>query len=292
MLEDLSPLMYPEALSYIRCPNCLNVPLTLAAGAHMALDGAIIYGRLHCQHCQASYGIDRGIADLLGTSMWLDSPAQITNGLPITAWGYERLWRWYALTLLSGEIFAYDRELALMTALMAPERGGLYVDLGCSNGLYARTLTRKLPPDQSHVIGIDHSLPMLRQARTFAQRTHQRISFVRAKAQALPFATGTVAGVPIGGSLNEIGDVSGCLYEVRRVLTSTGRCVLMSLAQARSYPGRALQTFLGLGGLMFWSNDTLNHLLQSHGLRLVAQWRYGVVVFSLLLPSHTSPVRQ
>ncbi len=286
--------MYPEALTHLRCPNCLDIPLTSAAGARLALDGAIIQGQLYCERCRASYGINHGIADLLGSRALPDSPAQATNYLPITAWGYERLWRWYALTLLSGEAFAYDRELALVTALTAPARGGLFVDLGCSNGLYARALTRKLPPDRSHVIGIDHSLPMLRQARTFAQHTRQRISFVRAKAQALPFAAGTVAGVPIGGSLNEIGDVGGCLNEVRRVLAPSGRCVLMSLAQARSHAGRALQTFLGLGGLMFWTDDTLNDLLQSHGLRLAAQWRYGIVVFSLLLQDnkHAIPVYQ
>jgi len=282
--------MYPEALTHLRCPDCLDIPLILAAGARLARNGEITHGELHCERCPASYSIDRGIADLLGSRARPDSPAQVTNYLPITAWGYERLWRWYALTLLSGEAFAYDRELALVTALMAPERGGLYVDLGCSNGLYARALTRKLPPDRSHVIGIDHSLPMLCQARTFAQHTRQRISFVRAKAQALPFADGTVAGVPIGGSLNEIGDVTGCLHEVRRVLAPTGRCVLMSLAQARSHAGRALQTFLGLGGLMFWTDNDLNDLLQSHGLRLAAQWRYSIVVFRLLLKDNENAI--
>lgn len=283
--------MYPEALSYLCCPNCHAAPLALQPGVRLALNGAILHGQLRCATCSATYAIEQGIVDLMGPQVLPDSPAQLVNYLPITAWGYERLWRWYALTLFTGERFTYDRELPLVAALLAPERGGLYVDLACSNGLYARMLAPRLPEQQRHIIGIDHSLPMLRQARSFARRNQQRISFVRARAQALPFATGSVAGVPIGGSLNEIGDVAGCLREVRRVLAPTGRCVLMSLAQAESRPGRALQTFLGLGGLVFWTTAELNNVLQAHGLRLVAQWRYGIVVFSLLLPHAPSPAR-
>jgi ubiquinone/menaquinone biosynthesis C-methylase UbiE len=132
------------------------------------------------------------------------------------------------------------------------------------------------------VIGVDHAMPMLAQARAYALAEGLPISFVRAKAQALPLAPGAAAALAMGGSLNEIGDVDGALGELRRVLAPAGRCALMCLARAETGPGQALQGLLGLGGISFPPLDELNHMLARAGLRLRAQWRYRVVVFSLL----------
>jgi hypothetical protein len=57
--------------------------------------------------------------------------------------------------------------------------------------------------------------------------------------------------------------------------------------QADHMAGRALQGALSSGGLRFWPLERLNSYLDASGLRLVAQWRYRVVVFSLLLPRLT-----
>ncbi len=275
--------MYPEALAYLRCPEHPDQPLILAPGAQAAADGAILSGQLRCQSSGTMYPIDLAIADLLGSGYAPDSIAQLTNYLPPTAWAYERLWRKRALSLFTGEAFGYDRELPLLVELAAPEHGGLYVDVACSNGLYARALAAKLSADQGHVIGIDHSLPMLRQAHTFAHKEQLRISFVRAKAQALPFANQTVAGVVMGGSLNEIGDADRCLSELQRVLVPGGRCVLMNLVQAEHTPGRVVQRLLRPGGITFWSLAELNRRLQATGLRLAHQEQHQIVVFSLLV---------
>lgn len=275
--------MYPEALTYLRCPKHLDQPFILAPGAQMATDGAILSGQLHCPSGDTRYRIDLAIADLLGSGYAPDSIAQVTNYLPPTAWAYERLWRKRALSVFTGEAFGYDRELTLLLELATPERGGLYVDVACSNGLYARALAANLSADQGHVIGIDHSLPMLRQAHTFAYKERLRISFVRAKAQALPFASQTVAGVVMGGSLNEIGDADRCLSEIHRVLAPGGRCVLMNLVQSERMPVRIVQRLLGPGGIAFWSLAELNRRLHATGLRLAYQQQFQIVVFSLLI---------
>lgn len=318
--------MYPQALAQITCPNHPATPLFLEAGPTTAADDAVLDGTLRCPTCRARYHIRNGIADLLGPRHLPDSPAQLTNILPLTAWAYERIWRPRALSLLAGEPLGYERELPLIGGLLAPERGGLYVDVACSNGLYARAIARALqgaaradssepvsPLDQrpttenqpqpaigpsafapdlsanarpggstSHVIGIDHSLPMLRQARAYAQAEGLRISFVRAKAQRLPLADRSVAGLAMGGSLNEIGDADGALRELARTLAHDGRCVMMGLISARTPPGRTLQALLGTGGITFWPLEELNRRLAAAGLRLRAQWRHRVVIFSLL----------
>jgi ubiquinone/menaquinone biosynthesis C-methylase UbiE len=93
----------------------------------------------------------------------------------------------------------------------------------------------------------------------------------------------------MGGSLNEIGDAAGSLREMRRVLSPGGRCVLMTLLRAEQPAGQALQGVLAAGGIHFWPLSELNEHLQAAGLRRVAQWRYGVVAFSLLLPAPAPP---
>lgn len=275
--------MYPEALLYLLCPACRSA-LGLQPGAVIAADGAVERGQLRCTACSATYTIRHGVVDLLG-QLIPDSPAQLANILPPTAWAYERTWRPHALTLLSGEPFGYDRELPLITRLVAPARAGLVVDVACSNGLYARTLARARADIAGHVVGIDHSLAMLHQARAFAQAAGLRITYVRAKAQALPFATGAATAVAMGGSLNEIGDADQALREMRRILVADGRCVMMNLVQATSGPGRALQQLLASGGLDFSPLSEVNRRFAAAGLRRVAQWQYRVVVFTLALPT-------
>ncbi|MCU0491626.1 MAG: methyltransferase domain-containing protein [Chloroflexaceae bacterium] len=258
--------------------------LHLAPGATTNADGIVEHGTLTCATCTTRYPIRNGIADLLGPLALPTTPAQLTNYLPPTAWLYERTWRPQALSLLSGEPFGYSRELPLIARLMEPERPGIYLDVACSNGLYARALAQARGGAPGHVVGIDHALPMVQEGRRFAQQAGLRISFVRASAQALPFAAGSVAGVAMGGSLNEIGDVNKALAEMRRVLAPDGRAVLMNLVQARTKGGRGLQRVLGFGGVAFWPMGMLNQHFADNDLRLAAQWRYGVVVFSLLLP--------
>jgi len=272
--------VYRDILPYLRCPTCR---LPLAIQHIRAADDEIIGGDLGCAGCGAAFPVRGGIPDFLGPPR-PPTPAQVVNELPPTAWVYERGWRPFALTLLSGESFPYRRELPLITGLVDPRRGGLYLDVACSNGLYARALARTLGGAPGHVAGFDHSLPMLKQARRYAREAGLRISFLRAKAQALPIVAHAAAGVVLGGSLNEIGDLDACLAEVRRTLAIDGRYVAMTLARAATPGGRAFQKLMGSGGIAFWAPEELSGAFSRHGLWTVARWQYGLVMFHLALP--------
>ena len=274
--------MYPEALAYVTCPHDPEATLRLASRARWSADGEIISGRLRCPMCGTRYWINGGVADLLGPLAMPATLVQLLNDLPPTAWGYERAWRPHALTLLAGEPFAYERELPLIVGLAAPERGGLCVDVACSNGLYARALARAQGGVSGHVIGVDHALPMLKQARAYARAEGLRISFVRAKAQALPIAASAAAVLTMGGALNELGALDLALRELRRTLAPSGRCAMMSLNRAATVPGRLLQGSLRMTGVVFPTLEELNRRTTLAGLRLRAQWRYQVVVVSVL----------
>jgi SAM-dependent methyltransferase len=272
--------VYTDLLPYLRCPACVQ-PLALHE-ATTDIAGETIAGRLCCAGCGAAFPIADGIADMLGPPR-PPTIAQAINELPLAAWGYERLWRPFALTLLSGEPFGYGRELPLIARMLAPERGGLFLDVACSNGLYARLIARA-GRGAAVVAGVDHARPMLAQARRYARQAGLRISFVRAEAQALPFVSGAAAGVAIGGSLNEIGDLDACLAEARRALRGDGRFAAMSLVRAEHAAGRAIQALLKPGGLAFWSDTELLERFRHHGLRPLEHRRYGVVLFAVCTP--------
>lgn len=268
--------MYNDLLPYLCCPACRK-DLAICEAVYDTA-GEIVAGQLVCSACSSSYRVHEGIADFLGSPR-PPTLTQLINELPPTAWVYERLWRPFALTLLSGEPFPYWRELPLITGLATPERGGLIIDLACSNGLYARSLAHRQRGVPGHVAGVDHALPMLQEARRRALREGLQISYIRAKAQALPFCSNSAATVAIGGSLNEIGDAGECLAEVHRILRAGGACVSMTLTRADMPVGRAMQQLMGIAGVRFWSAEQLVELFAQQGLRISGQWQYGIVVF-------------
>jgi ubiquinone/menaquinone biosynthesis C-methylase UbiE/uncharacterized protein YbaR (Trm112 family) len=273
--------VYSDILPFLRCPSCsLSLQLQQPTTDHA---GEITAGDLLCAGCAARYPVRDGVADFLGPPR-PPTIAQVTNELVPTAWVYERAWRPFALSLLSGGPFPYRRELPLVMRLVGPERGGLYLDIACSNGLYARALARAMRGAAGHIAGIDHSLPMLAQARRYARDAGLRISYLRAKAQALPIASGSAAGAAIGGSLNEIVDLEQCLAEVRRTAAPGARFLAMTLARAATPSGRLFQQIMGVGGIEFWSADALAAHLARHKLRTVGQWQWGLVMFHLAVP--------
>ncbi|WP_028460110.1 class I SAM-dependent methyltransferase [Chloroflexus sp. Y-396-1] len=269
-------------LPLLTCPYHPTATLVVAQIDRM-IDGTIITGRLRCSSCAAEYPIADGILDVVGEHH-PTSAAQMVNDLPPAAWAYERTWRPLSLSLLTGEPFPLTRELRLITGLAGAERGGLMIDVGCSNGLYARALerARRQSNASGFVVGVDLSMAMLGEAQRRVRRDGLSITLMRASAQALPFADSTVDVLVMGGTLNEIGDIPAALAEWRRLLRPGGRGVMMSLVQATTLPGRMLQQLLATGGLQFPTLAELNRYFAAAGLRLRAQWQYGVVVFSVL----------
>ncbi|MBC8077118.1 MAG: methyltransferase type 11, partial [Chloroflexales bacterium] len=126
--------MFPDLLPHLCCPRC-HGQLALES-TQTSADGEIVAGALLCAQHGARFAISGGVLDTLGLRL-PESPAQLVNELPPAAWAYERVWRPYALSLLAGEPFGYARELPLLAQLLAPVRPGLYLDVACSNGLYA-----------------------------------------------------------------------------------------------------------------------------------------------------------
>ncbi len=226
-----------------------------------------------------TYPIRGGYLDLLGRGIGADNIANLTNFLPGAGPLYEPLWRAHSLTLLTGESFPSDRELEIIAELVRLDRGGLYLDLGCSAGMYTRRLAAKLG-NRGDVLGIDISPSMLKEAARRAHKIGVTPSLARADAGNLPFADASFDGTVCGGSLNEFGDPARTLRERRRVLVPGGRVAIMGILKARGTGGRRLQRLLSVGGVRFFEPEEVTSLLDHAGLEPEPLRIYGVAFFA------------
>lgn len=226
-----------------------------------------------------TYPVRNGYLDLLGARTGADNIANLTNFLPGAGPGYEPLWRVRSLNLLTGEDFPNERELAAISDLVRLDRGGLYLDLGCSAGLYTRSLAANLS-GLGNVVGIDISPSMLKEAVRRARKLGVSPSFARADAENLPFTDGSFAGAVCGGSLNEFGDPARALRETRRVLAPGGRVAIMGILKTETPRGRRLQRFLSTGGVRFFELEELQSLLDHAGFELNSLQTYGIIFFA------------
>ena len=241
-------------------------------------DGMILDGKARSPATGGIYEIKDGYLDLLKTSTGADSLANLTNFLPGAGRGYEPLWRVRSLSLLTGEPFPNERELEIITRLVRPVREGRYLDLGCSAGLYTRSLSRNL--DSGLAVGIDISPSMLREANRRACEIGADPSFVRANAKNLPFFDATFTGAVCGGTLNEFGDPARVLRETYRVLEPGGRLAIMGILLATTPRGRRLQRLLSTGGIQFFHPDELQSILGHAGFEPDPLKTYGPVFFA------------
>lgn len=242
-------------------------------------DGLILSGTTRLPATGETYPVKSGYLDLLGGRLGGDNVANLTNFLPGAGRGYEPLWRVRSLDLLTGEKFPNEREMEIIAEKVDLGRGGLYLDLGCSAGLYTRNLANSLG-DAGDVVGIDISPSMLREAARRARKVGATPSFVRADAASLPFADASMDGAVCGGTLNELGDPARVLRETHRVLRSGARLAVMGILRARTPNGSRLQRFLSTGGIQFFAPEEMENMLDAAGFEPDPLLTHGAVFFA------------
>ncbi|MBA2693868.1 MAG: methyltransferase domain-containing protein [Rubrobacter sp.] len=245
----------------------------------MEEDGVILSGRAVSPASGEAYPVKDGYLDLLGRRSGADNVANLTNFLPGAGKGYEPLWRVRSLDILTGERFPNEREVEIVSGLAGVEGGGVFLDLGCSAGLYTRSVARILR-GRGSIVGIDISPSMLKEAARRAKRLGASPSFARADAENLPFADEGFDGALCGGSLNEVGDPGRVLRETRRVLKPGGRLAVMGILRAKTKNGLRLQKLTSAGGVRFFEEDEIRSLLSHAGFETDGFRAFGSVFFA------------
>lgn len=219
-------------------------------------------GTLTCAACGRTTEVIERVWHAMGNHTWSKTLAQLSNVTPPTPQLYERLWRVRSLSLLSGRNFPNDEELHELVEALQPGAGKVFVDVACSEGLYARALAAR----GATVIAIDHSRPFLR--RVIHRAGDLPIVAVRAMAQHLPIVSGGLDGAGMGASLNEIGDQQTAVAEMARVVRPGGAVFSMSLTTATTTFGRLVQRVLAPAGITVPTADATVEMFERAGLRI------------------------
>ncbi|MEN9271090.1 MAG: class I SAM-dependent methyltransferase [Thermostichales cyanobacterium HHBFW_bins_127] len=247
-------------LGILRCLTCEQVGL------------AATRDRVYCPACGQVYPFQEGIVRFLTDPQPL-TPAQGLAQSPLFAWGYERLWRPWALSLLSGEDFPPHREAELLLDCLGSP--GTVLDLATGCGYWSRMVLSRFP--HITLIGLDNSLAVLQEAHRHQQPYWPHYCLIQAQAEAIPLGSQTVEGVICGAALNEL-PLAATLAEVSRILQPGGVFVSM---HSRSLPGwtQPLQTLLSQTGLHFLSEMDLHQAGSPVGLGVKRYLTFGAVAF-------------
>jgi SAM-dependent methyltransferase len=268
VLDELLPLLRSPVLGTV------GLFIDQRATVRRGVAGQLLETTLVGPHGEDASHVRDGIWHALGDQHPPRSLAQVTNVLPPTAHLYERLWRSRSMTWLSGRPFPLREERAEMLTALGDVSGAAIIDVGCSEGLYARHLAGQ----GALVLAIDHSTRFLRRSVRRADEEHVRLAPVRALAQRLPVQDASFDGAVIGGTLNEIGDLDGAIAELARALKVGAPLFLMSLVRATTRAGRVVQTATRAAGIVFPDEDQTVSLLRRHGFVVRSTRRDGIVL--------------
>jgi ubiquinone/menaquinone biosynthesis C-methylase UbiE len=265
--------MNEALLGFLRSPRLGLAPLavsgtsalrrTRSAAGDTTLTDAVLVGPDGADPSR----IADGIWQALGTIAPPRTLARLSNVLAPWPQIYESLWRPRSTPLLTNRQLSVDDELAEMNAAISDVDGAFVVDVGCAEGLMARTLAAR----RANVLAVDYSMPLLKRARMRAARAPVSISLCQAVAQSLPILDGTTDAVVMGGSLNEIGDMDAAIGEVARILKPGGTFFCVSLLPAPTGRGRTAQRLVKASGIAFPSETATLELFADAGLTVVRQ---------------------
>ena len=159
----------------------------------------------------------------------------------LTAWMYERLRN--TLTPLLG-MLDFPAEVANVQSALDVQAGDIVLDLACGPGNFTVEWAKRAG-DEGLVIGLDLSTPMLeRAAANVRQWGLDNVLLIRADAQRLPFADGSLEKVNCSGGFHQFPDLPAALREIARI--SAGGAVLTASTFAEGPRDR-------FAGLKRWS---------------------------------------
>jgi ubiquinone/menaquinone biosynthesis C-methylase UbiE len=232
-------------------------------------------GTITCTACRQSYPLRNGILDFLKDSIGREviTPFQRLMQFPPIAVVYERYWRPIGFFVASSSSFRhFSKDLI---RLLRPGKCNLILDLACGPGLFSCPLAATT---NGWVIGLDLSLPMLRQARRKADALGiKNLLLIRGSALQLPFQSGAFEATLCSGALHLFERPELALSEVSRILSPGGCFLCQTTIRPKHSAGLAsfLDRFIRFG--FFDSPETINEKVRSAGMTVERSWNHRIV---------------
>lgn len=229
------------------------------------------------------------IRNYLKATFYPRTAAEKSNTWQITAWAYEPFWRRFSTSILTRGAWNLKKECRLVCDMLEPENGGIYLDVGCSTGIYARAIAMEKP--ESRIVLVDYSLPMLSKARGYAGKSLNQMAFVQCDAAEMPFPDDSFDGLVMGGTLNELKEPVRVLCEMARILKYGKTAVVMHLVKHRKEE-TLMQKIIKKGGVWLAGADDMDQMFREAGFTILNSKMEGIMRLSLLTPDSTRYVLQ
>lgn len=168
--------------------------------------------------------------------------------------------------LLSGNVDRRWRRLVADKLCPSLGANSTVLDVACGTGDLALVVAERCG---ARVVGVDFCRPMLEIAARKAADAPGKIPFVEGDALRLPFADRQFDAATIAFGLRNLSDVAGGLKELRRVLKTGGRLVVLEFSRPVVPGFRALFQFYfsrvlpRIGGLVSGSRGAYEYLPDS-----------------------------
>ncbi|WP_063014319.1 class I SAM-dependent methyltransferase [Nocardia kruczakiae] len=199
--------------------------------------------------------------------------ARRTMNNPVFALLYERAWRPTSFLLATGRTMHADRRDAVRTLRLGA--GDRVLDIACGPGNFTHYLSEHI--GDGYAVGIDFSVPMLRQA--VADNSGPRAGYVRGDARRLPFPDNSFDAVCCFGALYLIPDPLTAAAEMIRVLAPGGRIAISTSHRPQGWVGQVSSAVGGAGGLRVFDLDTFPKLFAEYGLVDIEQEVHGLLQY-------------
>jgi SAM-dependent methyltransferase len=198
-----------------------------------------------------------------------------SRALPLV---YERWWRPAWGRVLKGALAGgMGDELRIARLLLGLTPGDGVLDVACGPGNFTREFAQVVGAG-GLAVGIDASATML--ARAVADTPVDRVAYVRADAERLPFRDASFDAVCCFAALNLFADPDTALDHMTRVLTPGGRIAILTSCRLQSAAGRAVGDLAGArSGMRIFEPDEIVDGLVARGCSEVRQRIAGVTQF-------------
>ena len=204
--------------------------------------------RLYCSHCRTHFHSTDGILNLAGkiSHQKFFSTQWAMELEPLVA-VYDNLWR-PVLTCIISDL---KWEMKMSRQLMNVSSGMDLLDLACGTGNFTKFFADSAKP--GNVIGVDLSLPMLKQAgQNLKNRNQTNVSLMRADVTQWPFAPETFDRIHCAGALHMLPDIQNVFISIYRSLRKGGYFVGATYYRGGDFMTQMIQNFSANGQWIHW----------------------------------------